>query len=213
MDETSAVNKATDFILQKSVRKPNNSLDKDAFMAILLAELQNQDPTSPMDNADMAAQLASFSQLEAMNTVSQSSLSTQAYSLIGKGVVGFIRDAVTNVITDVVGTVDSAGLESGKPYVKVGNAMVWLENITQVFDRSIITGDSAQILAGTSMVGKYIRAEFPGGVFIEGPAERVSVREGKLYVTVGGSEVGLYQIVNVADSLAALGETPESSGF
>lgn len=218
MSTTSAVtNSATDFILQESKRVPVKELGKDEFLAILLAQLQNQDPTSPVENTEMMAQLASFSQLEAMQEISKSSLLSQAYGMIGKGIVGFIRDDATNVVTDIVGTVDSAGVEGGKPFVKVGNAMVWLENVTQVFDKNIITGDSTQMLAGTAMVGKYVRAEFPAvndePVFYEGVVERVSVRDNKLYVTVDGEEVGLYQIINVADTMEGLGNPPETSSY
>jgi flagellar basal-body rod modification protein FlgD len=40
------------------------TMDKDAFMKILVAELKNQDPENQMDGKEMAAQLAQFSNLE-----------------------------------------------------------------------------------------------------------------------------------------------------
>lgn len=209
---TLGVNSFDDFVLEKQKKMPDNSMGRDQFMKLMLAQLQNQDPTSPMENADMMAQLAQFSSLEAMQAMSSTTSNTQAYNLIGKGIVGYVRDATTGAVTDVVGTVDSAGVEGGKPYVKVGNITVQLENVLQVFDNSIIAGDSAQLLAGTSMVGKYVRAEFPNetgeAVYIEGKVERVSVRDNKLYVTVDGAEVGLYQIINVAESVEELGPQP-----
>lgn len=215
MSQTTGVtmtnNSFDDFVLEKQKKTADNSMGRDQFMKLMLAQLQNQDPTSPMENADMMAQLAQFSALEAMQGMATATNSTQAYSLIGKGIVGYIRDSVSGAVTDIVGTVDSAGVEGGKPYVKVGNATIQLENVTQVFDNSIIAGDSAQLLAGTSMVGKYVRAEFPtdaGATYIEGKVERVSVRDNKLYVTVDGAEVGLYQIINVADTREELGAVP-----
>ena len=209
---TSAVgNAAADFILQETKRQPNNEMGKDQFMKLLLAQMQNQDPTEPMDNSQMMAQMAQFSALEAMQNMSNATSNSQAYAMIGKGVVGFIRDETTGAINDVVGTVDSAGVEAGKPYVKVGNATVWLDNIQQVFDNSIIAGDSDALNAGSNLVGKYVRAEFPtenGSDYYEGLVQRLSVREGKVYLTVDGVEVGLYQVINVAARLAELGERP-----
>ena len=209
---TLVTNTADDFILQKQRKVPDNSMGRDQFLKLLLVQLQNQDPTQPMENTEMMAQMAQFSALEAMQNMTGVTSASQAYGLIGKGVVGFIREPGTNAIRDIMGTVDSAGIEGGKPYVKVGNATVWLENVLQVFDNTIIAGDSTQLLAGTSMVGKYVRAEFPSAdgsaAYIEGRAERVSVRDGKLYITVDGAEVGLYQIINVADTLAQLGDRP-----
>ena len=39
-------------------------LDRDAFLTIFLAQLENQDPLDPQDAAELGAQLATFSQLE-----------------------------------------------------------------------------------------------------------------------------------------------------
>lgn len=41
-----------------------SSLDYNAFLKLLVAQLQNQDPTSPMDSTAYMSQLASFSQVE-----------------------------------------------------------------------------------------------------------------------------------------------------
>ena len=41
-----------------------STLDYNAFLGLLIAELKNQDPTKPMDSAQYIAQLASFSNVE-----------------------------------------------------------------------------------------------------------------------------------------------------
>jgi len=46
-------------------------LDKDAFLKLLVLELQNQDPLDPMDNKAMVTQLAQFSALEAQNNLNE----------------------------------------------------------------------------------------------------------------------------------------------
>ncbi|MEP6833501.1 MAG: flagellar hook capping FlgD N-terminal domain-containing protein [Gemmatimonas sp.] len=43
-----------------------DSMGKDDFMKLLVAQLKNQDPLNPMDGKDMAAQLAQFSSVEQM---------------------------------------------------------------------------------------------------------------------------------------------------
>lgn len=40
------------------------SMDYDAFLQLLIAQMRNQDPTSPMDPTAQMAQLATFSQVE-----------------------------------------------------------------------------------------------------------------------------------------------------
>lgn len=41
-----------------------NALGYDAFLKLLITQMKNQDPTSPMDTAQYMSQLASFSQVE-----------------------------------------------------------------------------------------------------------------------------------------------------
>lgn len=49
----------------------NDKLDKDAFFKLMMAQMKNQDPTSPMQSHEMAAQLANFSSLEQMQNMNQ----------------------------------------------------------------------------------------------------------------------------------------------
>ncbi|EGB15957.1 flagellar hook capping protein [Pseudodesulfovibrio mercurii] len=72
------------------------SLDQDAFLSILVAQLTHQDPLNPMEDTEMTSQLAEFSSLEQLTnindgistlneTMSQSDILT-AVSFIGKEV-------------------------------------------------------------------------------------------------------------------------------
>ncbi|EGB1344355.1 flagellar basal body rod modification protein [Campylobacter coli] len=83
------------------VSNPNATLDKDAFLKLLLIELQHQDPTDPMDSDKMLTQTSQLSALEMQqntNTTMQkmvetmqllsnsfsTSMSTSAIGAIGK---------------------------------------------------------------------------------------------------------------------------------
>ena len=57
-----------------------NSLGSDAFLKLLVVQLQNQDPTSPQSNTEFIAQLAQFSSLEQLQSM-RTTLDTIAAAL------------------------------------------------------------------------------------------------------------------------------------
>lgn len=70
-----------------------STVDYQSFLKLLVAQMKNQDPTSPMDSTDYVAQLATFSQVEQtvqMNTkldsILQANVLSQASSIIGRTV-------------------------------------------------------------------------------------------------------------------------------
>jgi flagellar basal-body rod modification protein FlgD len=82
---------------EKSRIAPQKTLGQDDFLKLLTTQMQNQDPTNPVDNTKMIADMAQFSSLEAMkqlnDTVSSMSQmfktnqAVQASVLVGKDVV------------------------------------------------------------------------------------------------------------------------------
>lgn len=51
------------------VRKKSQILDKDAFLKLMMVQLQNQNPLDPTDNAEYMAQMAQFSSVEQLANI------------------------------------------------------------------------------------------------------------------------------------------------
>lgn len=62
---------------------PQKDLGKDAFLALLVTQLQHQDPTSPQDNSEFIAQLAQFSSLESLQQIKGDMAALRALFEIG----------------------------------------------------------------------------------------------------------------------------------
>ncbi|MDD5010523.1 MAG: flagellar hook capping FlgD N-terminal domain-containing protein [Phycisphaerae bacterium] len=84
------------------------------YMKLLVTQLQNQNPLEPMDNDQMASQLAQFSslqQLESMNSSFAQVLAitnrNYANSLLDKNVTFYTEDASTGEYVNKSGTVTS----------------------------------------------------------------------------------------------------------
>jgi len=109
------------------------------YMKLLITQLQNQNPLEPLDNNEMASQLAQFSQLqqlESMNTSFAKVLATTeltyANSLIGKE-VSFIAETETGTTDITSGIVEQVyNNVDGEIFLRVGDYMFGLENVITV---------------------------------------------------------------------------------
>jgi flagellar basal-body rod modification protein FlgD len=89
-----------------------DSLDYDAFLQLLIAQMKNQDPTKPADPSQFISQLASFSGVEqAIKT--NNKLDTLMTSLALSQAEGFIGRTVASADGSVQGTVAGIRIVSG----------------------------------------------------------------------------------------------------
>lgn len=117
-------------------------LDKNAFMKLLVSQLQNQDPMSPVANEDFVAQLATFSSLEQLEGLNQNMVTsialnqsnavlsqlTQSSALIGKSVTW--EDYDTGA--EHSGTVESVKIVDGLAVLRIDGEDVPLASVTEV---------------------------------------------------------------------------------
>ena len=103
-----------------STNKSNSSLDKDAFLQLLVAQMQYQDPLEPTSNTEYMAQLAQFSTVEELQNMSDTFSNNQAMNLTGQYVILNVPDSAGN-ISQVSGLVDYVTLSGGKTYFHIGD--------------------------------------------------------------------------------------------
>jgi flagellar basal-body rod modification protein FlgD len=96
MNEISQVSSPLLAELKNRTEPKGEELDKNAFLKLMVAQMNNQDPLSPQENSEFVAQLAQFSSVEGIENMNktmsqmansmQSSQALQASGLVGRTV-------------------------------------------------------------------------------------------------------------------------------
>jgi len=101
---------------------------KDMFLKLLVAQLKNQDPTSPMDQKDMMAQMAQFTSVEQMTamvetlkTMSFNTTVAQSVGLIGKSVDYMTSNEIDATIES--SSVSSVSMVNGEIKLQLANGV------------------------------------------------------------------------------------------
>lgn len=132
----------------------NSSLGKDDFLKLLIAQLQNQDPTNPMDDREFIAQMAQFSSLEQManmNTTLEKFIQTYSNSkmfeyshLIGKNVRVLSGYDDNEIPIYKIEKVVSVGQHENKVAIKLANGDWVSEELVVEISSENITESSNQ---------------------------------------------------------------------
>lgn len=118
----------------EETKATKNDLGYDQFLQLLCAEMQYQDPLEPTSNTEYVAQLATFSQMEAMLNMQNSIQSSQANDLVGKYVIVKTTSPSTGETTAAAGFVDYVQYENGKQYLYISGNRYSMEDVYQVAD-------------------------------------------------------------------------------
>jgi len=105
---------------------PKDTLGKDAFLKLLVAQLRYQDPSNPTDSSQFMSQTAQFTQVEKLDEISKANTQMLAAQNLfaTSGLVGRTVTYVDAEGVDVSGVVTSATFGAGGPVLKVGTPAV-----------------------------------------------------------------------------------------
>jgi flagellar basal-body rod modification protein FlgD len=125
------VPKNTSIFSNKSFEQ-KSSLGKDDFLRILTTQLSHQDPSSPIQDKDFIAQMATFSSLEQMTNLNKAfekfanQQMNQFTGLIGKEITWTLEEASST------GIVDGVSVQNSNYFYIVGNEKVPVESVTEI---------------------------------------------------------------------------------
>lgn len=220
VDSVTAVTNSNDLSFTGS-----NSMGKDEFLTLLVAQLRNQDPLDPAENTEFVAQMAQFSELEQLINIndnltesinlnyltSQSIANSMASSFLGKTITAGSSSFYHNFGDD---SVISYNLSDDASEVKV---MVYNEDgalVNVLYDEHADRGMNKLDWDGKSSdglvmpAGNYyvqIEASSADGApvqaspYLVGQVEKVQYVEGAAYLTINGTTVMLGDVLEIAE--------------
>lgn len=97
----------------KKETKGTGTLGKEAFLQLLVAQMQYQDPLNPSSDTEWVSQMAQFSSLEQMQNLNATMTNSQAFSLVGQTVEVNTDDG------SVEGVVEFVNVSDGVAYVSI----------------------------------------------------------------------------------------------
>ncbi len=192
-----------------------NTLGKDDFFKMLLAQIQNQDPLNPMDGTDFATQLAQFSslerlgdinaQMETMNLYQSSINNAQSLNLIGKEVMA------TGNVVKVEG--ESAGLTynlsgdaekvSIKIYDEAGDLINTLDFGNQKEGRNSVIWDCNGVSEGKYTFDVCAVDDNGGEInvdtIITGFVTGITFKNNTSFLAVNGQDIAFGDLISVND--------------
>jgi len=192
-----------------------NTLGKDDFFKMLLAQIQNQDPLNPMDGKDFAAQLAQFSslerlgdingQLETMNLYQASLNNAQSLNLIGKevtakGNVLKVEGESTDLTYSLSGDAKKVSI---KIYDKAGDLVDTLEFGNQKEGRNSVVWDCNNVSKGNYTFDVSAINDNSEKVDVDtmttGVVTGVAFKNGSSYLSINGQNIAFGDVISVND--------------
>jgi len=198
---------------------PSKDLDKDAFLSLLITQLQNQDPLNPTDSAEFTAQLAQFSSLEQLGNVNENLKQLQNFQASINN-----SQAVSLIAKEITANGNSLDFAQGQPagcdFKLDGNASIV---VVSIYDRTgafVNSLESQNLTAGKQTLywdgidqngrpaasGNYtfeVMAADANGeninttTFFSGKVDKVIFEDNTTYLISGDQRVALGDVIEV----------------
>ncbi len=196
---------------------PKQSLDKDAFMTLLVTQLKNQDPMNPQDSSQLAAQLAQFTSVEQLTQLNEA-VTSQELSLREATLLSKTSLSATLIGRRVIGEgnqlqVPATGAAQIRVEIGAGGGQAKLRLLDST-GREVTTRELGVVPAGRQTLT--LPADLPAGTyryeltvtgpkdaavpvatFTRGIVDGVTFKNGQIVLRIGGMEVALDDLAEI----------------
>ena len=230
MTSISSINPFAGMVSNTSSTGIESAMGRDAFLRMLLVQLQNQDPMDPTDSQQFSSQLAQFSQLEELQSMrdsldtsldtdmllTQSITNTLAASLIGKTVVantasGYLHGGSADFqfhLDDAAQTVTiNIFNESGDQVRTVTLTDQTEGDQTYTWNGNDSNGNSLPegVYTFTVLAVDSSGASVTASPFIQGRITGIRYENGMAVLLIGDIEINLSEVTEILDGESASG--------
>jgi flagellar basal-body rod modification protein FlgD len=210
--------------------KGKGAMGQTEFLKLLVTQMKNQDPTNPMDNQQLTAQMAQFSSLEQLMNInsglsnllsaSNSTTSAQALTLIGKEVTvqghntymtgGKAADISMGLSKEAAAVTVTIEDQNGNVVRKITTGRMAAGEQSLKWDGNSDAGSPLPDGMYTYSVDAKDTSGKPVDVttYAKGVVSTISFDKGVAYVHIGDLKFMLSEIVQVNNSPSATGATP-----
>ncbi len=202
-----------DYTGARTSNRVDNTLGKDAFLKMLIAQLRHQDPLNPMDGTAFVAQLAQFSSLEQLTNLNEAMGALPKYlnqfsnaqmaNLIGneavvKGNSITVSGSATNIVYRLPAEIQNGTIKiynaNGMQVdtIRLAPQRAGVQNILWNSGSHPPGTDTWEITASDARGGTVVPEQM-----LYGRIQGVSFKNGNPYLTVNGQEVAFSNVVSI----------------
>jgi flagellar basal-body rod modification protein FlgD len=203
----------------------SKTMDKEAFLTLLIAQLQHQDPLNPADSTEFTSQLAQFSSLEQLSNVNknleslklyQASINnSQAVAIIGKEIVfaGNSFEVKSGQASACEFELSAAAKQATVTiYDRTGNFVADIALTGLPAGQQSVTWDGKGRNGNTVADGSYtfeVQALGANGETLtattqsRGTVTSITFEDGITYLMVGGSKVAIGDVTRISQGTSA----------
>lgn len=182
---------------QNSQRVANQTLDKDAFLQLLIEQMANQDPLNPASDTEYISQLAQFSMLEELQSLNDTMTQTQLYSLVGKYVFVNNINSESGEQELVYGKVEGVIKQNGIDYLIIGDKQYQLSDLVGIASVEETQTVTDTVTNSTGLLGRTISALLNEET-ITGTVSKLFSRNGIVYALVDDHEIPVSSITEIS---------------